>query len=164
MIDYFCSCSASLRVFIGISCQPKCNPHYLLGSAWQPKCHFHGSDVHISYTTNPCWMCRFSLKLCNVLSLQGGLLAGLTLWALKGICPGLWRAKFSQVLKGLKMPLKQHTLEQHQSAKPSQFKYISPKDLAQLNKKNILYQITFRIHTSPVPLGIWSFTVAILTE
>lgn len=86
-------------------------------------------------------MCRFALKHGNVLSLQGGLLAELTLWPLKGISPGqqgLQPAKFSQVLKGLKMPLKQQILEQHQSAKASQFKYISPQDLVQLKKEHII--------------------------
>lgn len=160
------------RLFLSVQCFPPCIYWDLTASL---------SAIHTIYwdlvaspsvisTVHPesmVWMWRASLQHCNVLSLQGGLLAELTLWDLKGICPGqrgLWRAKFSQVLKGLKMPWKQQILEQHQSAKPSQFKCISPKDLAQLNKKNILHQITFRIHTSPVPLGIWSFTVAVLTE
>lgn len=69
------------------------------------------------------------------------------------------------------MPLKLQTLEQHQTAKPSQFNSINPKDLTQLKKEKsaeqyfaILHQITFRTHTSPNPLGSWSFTVTILTE
>lgn len=70
------------------------------------------------------------------------------------------------------MLLKLQILEHHQTAKASQFQYINPKDLTQLKKKKkstehyvgILYQITFRTPTSSLPWGIWSFTVAILTE
>lgn len=151
---------------LGSHCQPKCNPHYLLRSGCQPKCNFHCSNVHISHTTNPCHECldfHLNTAMCWACREGSWLSSHCVIWK-ASVQPGLWRAKFSQVLKALKMPLKQQILEQHQSAKASQFKYISPKDLAQLNKKNILYPITFRIHTSPVPLGIWSFIVAILTE
>lgn len=115
-------------------------------------------------------ICSSSHKHCNLLSCQGKPVGKLTIVnperRASAAATAATLTSHVQTSKRIKMPLKLQILELHQTAEAFQFKYISPKDVTQLQNKptpSLLYQITLRAPTSPLPVGIWVFTVAKIT-